>query len=384
MARRRRRPRRRYEDEYVEEEYYYEDDGPDIAWGRIIVGAVIFLFVVGVILSLTRRSRRVYHPSQSYTSPMGSSKQQQPQEDLKPVKIGEPKINLKAVEDALWKTKADNPKDFKGWMKKFEDEANAIYFASLKKAKPNADPTTLMKEPLRVEAKRDNGLLTLYGYLDKNKQQGYQNEQDSLIFAFKQDKPFSKDDKKLSYSLRDGTGYYYREPGYSHVLPAAYTAMFLGFFLYPTVWGMPYYRTSFVWWGTPYWRTGFFYNRYSYYYGSSYYGGYYGYYRRTYYRRHRPWGWGRGSYYRRGRGGSYYSRGSRYRSGSRYRGSSRYRSRGSRYRGSGSRYRGSGSRYRGSSRSRSGSRYRGSGRSRSGYRSSGRSRSGYRSSGGKW
>lgn len=296
--------------------------------------------------------------------------------DLQPVKIGNPKINLKAVEDALWKTKTDNPKDHKAWMKKFEDEVNAIYFATLKQASPNADPTTLMKKPLRVDSKQEAGLLHIYGYLDNNNTPGYQNAGDSLIFAFKQTKPFTKGSKQLSYSLRDGRGYYYREPGYAHTVPVAYTPVFMGFFLYPTLWYTPYYRTSFVWWGTPYYRTGFFYNRYSYYYGSGYYRGYYGYYRSSYYRRHRPWGWSRGSYYRRGRGGRYYSRGSRYRSGS------RYRNRGSRYRSRG--FGRSGSRYR--SRGSSGSRYRGRNPFNSGsrYRSRGSSGSRYRSRGGKW
>ncbi len=293
-------------DDYYEEEYVVDTD---TVGGKIIQILVILLLIaifIGVLASFynscnERRRARVYAPQEGYES-------QQPQENFEPVKIGKPKIDLKAVEEALWSTKTKNPKDFKAWMQKFEDEVNAIYFATLKRENPNADPTTLLPSPVRVEPKKINGLLHLYGYIDKNKKPGYQNKEDELIFVFKQTKPYQKGQRQLAYTLYDSSGYYYREPGYVHHITVDYTPFFMGFFLYAT-WEAFWWRTHFAWYASPYWwRSGFFYHRYHYYYRR--YPTYRTYYRRTYYRRSRPWGWRRGVYYRRSRSGRYYRRGS--------------------------------------------------------------------------
>ena len=364
-----------YDDDYYETEYVVEDSGNGGLIG--IIGSIVaVIFVVALLYFLFAP------PSSHYSRPMpgydGARRAQKQAMNLKPAKVGKPEIDLKAVEQALWQTKTDNPKDFKAWMKKFEDEVNAIYFATLKQQKPNADPTTLLPTPVRVEPKWENKLLRLRGYLDKNKQPGYQSKDDKLLFVFKQSQPYEKGNQKLSYSLYDSSGYYYRQPGYTHHISST-NAFFLGFFTY-AAWHSIWWRPAFGWYGSPmWWRSGPFYSRYRYYYRS--YPSYRGYYRTTYYRRYRPMGWSRGTYYRRGPGGRYYRR-SAYRSGSRYRGRSGYRSGSSRYR-SGSRgrsgYRSGGSRYRGRSGYRSGgSRYRSGGGYRSGYRSSGRS------GGGKW
>ncbi|MCB9641172.1 MAG: hypothetical protein H6727_19900 [Myxococcales bacterium] len=321
-------------------------------WGiaaMIVVGGIAVYF-------FTSRRPNVGPGYNGYISQGQGPKQQAPA--MQPIEVGDPKIDLKAVEEALWSTKGKDEKDFSGWMKRFEDEVNAIYFATLKRQKPNADPTTLLPSPVRVEPKRNNNLLTLYGYIDQNKKQGYQNGEDKLIFAFQQTKPYDQAQRQLSYSLRDGSGYYYRQPDYAHSYSTGVSPFFLGFFVYPMIWHAVWWRSSFMWYGSAYWwRTGAFYSRYNYYYGR--YPSYYGYYRNTYYTRHRPMGWSRGSYYRRGAGGRYYRSGS-YGSRARYRRSGSYG--GSRYGGS----RSSGSRYGGS---RSG-----------GSRSYGGSRSG----GGKW
>ncbi len=378
---RRDRNRRYRDDDYIVEEvyieedpYYYEEERTN--WWVSLLG---ILFVIGILVVLAsfifkagvRRTHR--RAPVAYQQQTGKSNAP----EFQSVPIGTPLIDLKAVEDALWQTKTSNPKDFTGWMKKFEDEVNAIYFATLRRQNPKADPATLMKQPIRVEPKRVNNLLTIYGYSDDNKKQGYQNGEDKLVFVFQQTKPYQQGAKQLHYSLRDGSGYYYRQPTYAHTYASMMvTPMLLGFFLYPTIWYGMWYRPMFGWWGPGFYSRGIFYSRYNYYYRS--YPSYRRVYQRTYYSRHRPWGWNRGSYYRRGSNGRYTSRTSRY-SGSRYRSrgtrsGSRYRSRGTR---SGSRYRSrgsqSGSRYR-SRGTRSGSRYRSRG-SQSGSRYRSRRRS---------
>ncbi|HAA56874.1 MAG TPA: hypothetical protein DCE42_19060, partial [Myxococcales bacterium] len=223
--------------------------------------------------------------------------------EFQPVNIGNPRIDLQAVEQALWSTKGSNPQDFEGWMKRFEDEVNAIYFATLRQANPKADPATLMPNPVRVDVQRVNQLLRLYGYIDENNQKGYQQDKDELLFVFEQNKAYNPSSRQLYYSLRDGDGYYYREPNSLHTFgpDAPYVT---GFFLFPNIWYRPYWRSDFGWWGRSYWSRGLFYRRYRTYYNR--YPLYYRRYRRNYYRRYRPWGWRRGAIYRRRRGRYYY------------------------------------------------------------------------------
>jgi len=401
-----RRRRRRRSDEYeVVEEVYYEPDPydhhphevyyeyePASNRGGWLLAVFVVIFVVAgiaILFSSVKKKRYRHSRANSYQGPAshtGSSKQG-PQ--FEQVEVGKPVIDLKSVENALWQTKTKDPKDFKGWMKKFEDEVNAIYFATLKRKNPSADPTSLMPKPVRVDSRKVNQLLHIYGYIEQKKPNGYQAG-DKLLFVFKQTKPYQKSSGRLHYSLHDSKGYYYRSPGYSHSLSSMVAPMFMGFFMY-AAWSSIWYRPHFGWFHTPYYRSGFFYSRYSYYHRM--YPSYGGYYRRTYYRRYRPWGWNRGKYFRSSGGRHYYRRSTpEYRTRStRYRrrlnsrtGRSGYgRSRTGRSRS------GYGTRSR-SGRSRSGygrgygnygrSRY-GSGRSRSGRRSRsgyGRSRSGYR------
>jgi hypothetical protein len=228
---------------------------------------------------------------------------------MQAAQIGEPRIDLSAVEDALWKTKGDNEKDFKGWMQRFEDEVNAIYFAALRQQKPNADPVTLLPKPVRIDSQRQENLLTLHAYIDQNDKPGYQNGEDKLIFVFRQKQPYNQQQRQLAYSLRDGTGYYYREPTYIHTVHSGVSPYFLGFFLFPAIWYGMWWRTSFLWHSSPmWWRSGAFYSRTVYYGGR--YGAYRTHYRSNYYQRHRPMGWNRGAYYRQGAGGRFYPRGS--------------------------------------------------------------------------
>lgn len=225
---------------------------------------------------------------------------------LQPVPLGQPRIDLRSVEQALWSTKAGHPKDFKGWMQAFEDEVNAIYFATLRRLQPKADPATLLSQPVRVDAQRIHGLLYLYGYIDQNNRQGFQNGQDMLLFVFEQTKTYNHQSRQLYYGLRDGDGYYYRQPDTIYTIGPTDFLFLTGFFVYPNVWGGLYWRNGFAWWGTPYWQTGLFFNRVQLYYG--WYPRYHQFYRRTYYTRYRPWGWRRGTFYRRGANGRYYSR----------------------------------------------------------------------------
>lgn len=327
----------------VEERPMYEEEVQP--WWVSLLGLLLVIALIGGLAYFLLRPRTVRYV------PQPGVMVNQPTQQFQNVPIGNPVIDLQAVEKALWSTQATNQNDFKGWMQKFEDEVNAIYFTTLRSQNPNADPATLLKKPARVDAQRQNNLLHLYGYLDDNNKPGYQNGEDKLLFVFQQTQPYNSQQRQLSYSLRDGGGYYYREPTYSHAVAMAVTPLFLGFFLYPAIWYGMYYRPMgmFGWWGTPYWRTGPFYSRYTVYRTS--YSSYSTSYRSNYYNRSRPWGWNRGSYYRRNASGGYSRPGSTYRStGSGYRstgsgvrrntGSYRYRSTGSsRYRSSGSRRR---------------------------------------------
>ncbi len=339
--------------------------GPNMAWfwliTALLVVAGVLVYVVSAPMDSGQPTAGRYISGQPYRRGMPPASMPSVAA-MQAVEVGDPKIDLKSVEEALWSAKGKDEKDFDGWMKRFEDEVNAIYFATLKRQKPNADPTTLLPKPVRVDPKRNNDLLTLYGYIDENNKPGYQNGEDKLIFAFQQTKPYNKEARQLGYSLRDGSGYYYRQPEYSHSVSAGMTPFFVGFFLYPMIWHAVWWRASFGWYGSPYWwRGGMFASRYGYYYGR--YPGYYGHYRSTYYTHHRPMGWHRGAYYRRGAGGRYYAPGG---SAARYRRSQSYG-------GSRSGRPSGGSRYGSPS---GGSRYGGGGRSYGGSRSGG--------GGGKW
>ncbi len=261
--------------------------------GIIIIGAVLY--------SVCSPNKR--------TPPAEMAAKQK--EDLRPVPIGEPLIDLQAVEEVLWKTKVENKDDFKKWMEKFEDEVNAIYFATLRRKNPNADPATLMKKPIRVDPRVINKLLYIYGYIDENGKPGYQNGEDKLIFVFEQTKPYDPNKKEFAYALRDGNGYYYREPGYVYKLAAAAIGtVLIGAILYKLMSSPPqnygWWRPQFSWWGSSFWNDPRFSSRYQYYYQS--YPRYYRVYRKTYYVRYRPWGWKRGVYFKRGAKGKYYYR----------------------------------------------------------------------------
>lgn len=228
-----------------------------------------------------------------------------PAPEMQPVNLGTPRIDLQAVEEALHRTRTSSPQDFRGWMQQFEDEANAIYFATLRRQFPQADPATLMPKPVRVDAQWHNQMLFLYGYIDQNNIQGFQHGQDLMLFAFEQTRPYDRNNRRAYYALRDGDGYYYRDADYAFTwAPNAYP-YFVGFFVYPSLWSGLYWRPSFLWWGGAYWQTGFFYSRYNYYYGR--YPRYYNVYRTTYFNRYRPWGWRRGVFFR-ANGGRYYYR----------------------------------------------------------------------------
>lgn len=231
--------------------------------------------------------------------------QSQAQDDASQmVNVGTPRIDLASVDRAVWQTSAAHGRDFNGWLQRFEDEVNAIYFATLRQQYPQNPPETLLPQPVRVEPQWVNGLLHLYGYLDQNNTPGYQANQDILLFTLQQTQPYNPNVGGLSYALFDGAGYYYRDTSYFHNWGAA-VPLFAGFFVYPQYWRGAYWRPAFTWWNTPYWSSGLFYNRYTYYHRI--YPTYYNTYRTTYYVRYRPWGWRSGVFFRTA-GGRYYYR----------------------------------------------------------------------------
>lgn len=232
---------------------------------------------------------------------------QEPLLDNQAVTMAAPRIDLASVERAIWQTSASHVHDFRGWLQRFEDDVNAIYFATLRQQYPQTPPDSLLPHPVRVEPRWVGGLLYLYGYLDQNNVPGFQQGQDVLLFTFQQTRPYTPG-YPLSYSLYDGSGYYYRDDSYSYAWGGA-IPFFAGFFLYPQYWRGTYWRTSFAWLGTPYWSSGVFYNRYHHYYRV--YPTYHSAYRTTYYTRYRPWGWNRGVYFR-STGGRYYYRNPRW------------------------------------------------------------------------
>jgi hypothetical protein len=99
------------------------------------------------------------------------------------------KINLDEVKSAFWDTKG---KDFNEWMGAFEKRVNEIYEG---------------KEVISIDASRKTGKLTVTGYIDDQKEQGYQDGEEKL-FSIEQTGDVTNDELPYRVAGHDGEPYY--------------------------------------------------------------------------------------------------------------------------------------------------------------------------------
>lgn len=99
------------------------------------------------------------------------------------------KINLDEVKSAFWDTKG---KDFNEWMSAFEKRVNEIYEG---------------KEVVSVDASRTTGKLTVTGYIDDQKEQGYQPGEEKL-FTIEQTGDVTNNELPYRVAGHDGQPYY--------------------------------------------------------------------------------------------------------------------------------------------------------------------------------
>jgi hypothetical protein len=104
-----------------------------------------------------------------------------------------PRIDLAQVNDAFRETTGAT---FQQWMENFELKVNEIY---------------LKDDFVMIDAQRPQlGKLRIYGYVDRNKQPGFQRGQDELLFRIVQD----QGPGQFYYRLESGTGYVYARQSY--------------------------------------------------------------------------------------------------------------------------------------------------------------------------
>jgi|AGTN01.1.fsa_nt_gi hypothetical protein len=113
------------------------------------------------------------------------------------------KINLEEVQKAFWETKA---KDFQSWMNSFEKRVNEVY---------EGDGI------VSIDATRKTGKLTVTGFIDKNKEAGYQDGEEKL-FAIEQTGDVT--DNQLPYRVSDQSGRPYYE-GHHSILDNPFVQM---------------------------------------------------------------------------------------------------------------------------------------------------------------
>lgn len=104
------------------------------------------------------------------------------------------RINLDEVEKAFLSTKA---KDLSSWMAAFEKRVNEIYEGG---------------DVVSIDATRAGGKLNITGYVDKNKQQGYQPGDDKL-FALEQTGDVANN--QMPYRVSDERGQMYHDGSYN-------------------------------------------------------------------------------------------------------------------------------------------------------------------------
>jgi len=99
------------------------------------------------------------------------------------------KINLDEVKEAFWSTKG---KDFNEWMGAFEKRVNEIYEG---------------KEVVSIDASRKTGSLTVTGYVENQKEQGYQDGEEKL-FSIEQTGDVTNNELPYKVAGHDGRPYY--------------------------------------------------------------------------------------------------------------------------------------------------------------------------------
>ncbi len=141
---------------------------------KTLVSMLIVSILVGPVLSGCGTSRSSA-PTEHYVSSQ--------------VKGESAKINLDEVKTAFWDTKG---KDFNEWMGAFEKRVNEIYEG---------------KEVVSIDASRKTGNLTVTGYIDDQKEQGYQNGEEKL-FTIEQTGDVTNNDLPYRVSGHNGQPYY--------------------------------------------------------------------------------------------------------------------------------------------------------------------------------
>lgn len=99
------------------------------------------------------------------------------------------KINLEEVQKAFWDTKGQ---DFNGWMSAFEKRVNEIYDG---------------EGVVAIDASRKTGQLTVTGYIENKKEQGYQSDEEKL-FSIEQTGDVSDNELPYRVAGHDGVPYY--------------------------------------------------------------------------------------------------------------------------------------------------------------------------------
>ena len=99
------------------------------------------------------------------------------------------KINLDEVKEAFWNTKG---KDFNEWMGAFEKRVNEIYEG---------------KEVVSIDASRKTGSLTVTGYIENQKEQGYQDGEEKL-FTIEQTGDVTNNELPYKVTNHAGQPYY--------------------------------------------------------------------------------------------------------------------------------------------------------------------------------
>lgn len=173
---------------------------------------VVSLLVVSILagVSLSGCGRPVAEQTEHYVSSQ--------------VKGESAKINLDEVKTAFWDTKG---KDFNEWMSAFEKRVNEIYEG---------------KEVVSVDASRKTGSLTVTGYIDDQKEQGYQPGEEKL-FTIEQTGDVTNNELPYRVAGHDGQPYY---SGSHSILDSPFVQMMVLSHLMGG-WGGRYY--------TPYTRT---------------------------------------------------------------------------------------------------------------------------------
>jgi hypothetical protein len=140
----------------------------------------ITLMLVTVLISTTLSSCGVPRTSSGSTEEHYVSSQ---------VKGEDAKINLDEVKDAFWSTKG---KDFNEWMGAFEKRVNEIY---------EGDGI------VSIDATRKTGNLLVTGYIENQKEQGYQDGEEKL-FSIEQTGDVTNDELPYKVAGHNGQPYY--------------------------------------------------------------------------------------------------------------------------------------------------------------------------------